>query len=411
MKIFIFILIVTLNTLIGDDKVCLDVISYATNPMDDTCVTFPDSCTPQGWKACSEAEYTKQQSGIRWTSKTSVSSLVNIFAEKSFDISGYYIHYAPGIFNWIYVDKNAKFLGKLERGSNEDGSLRWTKIQTDKIKNFTSIEISADKTKVMFGSKDVYHVGHDTLDFQDPNRRNYHVTAEIFYPSQKAGLQSPIAESHFPLIIFAHGYQQLYSDYHYLYDALVPQGYIIAFLTTKQGATIDLDSYADDINALYTEIIDTTHTILSGHLSGKSALMGHSTGGGAIYLAQAMIPQNTTLVSLAALGEAYGPISGGSPVSAAVNITASTLILSGEKDCITPVKDHQKPLYDAFGGEKSMMTIVDGDHCGFSDSTNCPTAETLSCGIFFQGDTIAEATQRSLTLQEITPWLDKFLKD
>jgi len=57
-----------------------------------------------------------------------------------------------------------------------------------------------------------------------------------------------------------------------------------------------------------------------------------------------------------------------------------------------------------------MVMIEGGDHCGFSDSSNCPIAESLSCGIVFQGQTIPEAKQRALTMKIVLPWLNHFLK-
>jgi len=255
-----------------------------------------------------------------------------------------------------------------------------------------------------------YNITHERISFQDSQQNDYLITAELFYPSLSDTNKSIGTNTSFPLIVFAHGYQQVYSDYQYLWEALVPQGYILAFLTTQQGLSIDIDRYSDDIIALQDELLHTSNTILAGHISNKSALMGHSTGGGAIYIAQAKKPQSTTLLSLAALGEPYGTITGTSPIDIANAITISTLILSGEKDCITPLEVHQKPLYDAFAGEKNMIIIEGGDHCGFSDSYNCPPAEALSCGIFFQGSTISEAEQRSKVLEHITPWLEKFLQ-
>jgi pimeloyl-ACP methyl ester carboxylesterase len=261
---------------------------------------------------------------------------------------------------------------------------------------------------------DAYSIGHDRLSVEDPERDERIITYELFYPATTDGEQSPHAEGVFALIVFAHGYQQEYSDYHDLWETLVPLGYIIAFPTTYQGLTIDIDDYAEDIRFLHDRLLHSTSdndSILTGHLSERSALMGHSTGGGAIYLAHDSLPQSTTLVSMAALTRPYEPIYGSKPLDIAANITVPSLILSGKQDCITPVDVHQKPLYDALGGDKSMITITKGDHCGFSDSLNCPVAESLSCGVLFQGDTMDKSEQRALTLEFIIPWLGHHLQD
>jgi len=259
-----------------------------------------------------------------------------------------------------------------------------------------------------------YNIGHDWLTLQDLKRDDAVITAELFYPSTTGGIQSDIANKKFPLIIFAHGYQQVYSDYHNLWETLVPKGYILVFLTTQQGLTIYIDAYADDISFLNKILSDADgiyDSVIKGHITQKSALMGHSTGGGAIYLSHDSAPHSTTIISLAALGKPYTPIYGSSPINIAKDINVPSLLLSGDKDCITPPTTHQKPLYDNLNGVKYISTILGGDHCGFSDSTNCPIAESMSCGFIFQGNTIDEEKQRTLSSQLILAWVDHYLKN
>ena len=256
-----------------------------------------------------------------------------------------------------------------------------------------------------------YQVKHESITLQNTGKTDDRViTAELFYPSTD---KKTIAEGRFPFILFAHGYQQRFSDYHNIWETLVPKGYIFAFITTFQGLTINIDDYTQDIISLYRHLSrddGQNPTLLRGHLSEKSALMGHSTGGGAIYLAQPFLPQVTTLVSMAALGRTYGPITGSAAIDMADKITIPSLILSGSSDCICPPAVYQIPLYGHLAGSKAMVMIEGGDHCGFSDSSNCPIAESLSCGIVFQGQTIPEAKQRALTMKIVLPWLNHFLK-
>lgn len=255
-----------------------------------------------------------------------------------------------------------------------------------------------------------YQIGHQELQFFDDARKNRSVTAELFYPSQKSAEGSPLAKGTFPLILFAHGYQQLFTHYEYLYQSLVPQGYIVVLLTTEQGLTIPIDAYAEDMVFLHKKLLQAD-SVLKGHTTQTSALMGHSTGGGAIYLADKNLPTLTTLISLAALGEPYGPISGSSPIQSALQIRTPSLILSAEKDCVTPPLEYQQPLYHNLLGAKAMVTIINGDHCGFSDSLHCPMGESLICGLLFQGETIEDKEQRSHTLELILPWLEYYLKE
>ena len=259
----------------------------------------------------------------------------------------------------------------------------------------------------------LYQIKHESITFENREGGKVRkITAELFYPTRD---HKHIADGKFPLVLFAHGYQQYFSDYPNVWETLIPKGYIFAFITTQQGLTVDIDAYAKDIIFLYRHLCCNdvqSAKVLRGHVRKKSALMGHSTGGGAIYLAQAFLPRVTTIVSMSALGKtSYLPISGSSAIDMVEKITISTLILSGSNDCICPPKIYQTPLYEHFAGTKVSVTIEAGDHCGFSDSKNCPIAESLSCGIFFQGETISEVEQRRLSMELVLPWLDYFLKE
>lgn len=242
-----------------------------------------------------------------------------------------------------------------------------------------------------------YNIGHDSLKFKDLKRNDTIVTAELFYPSKTKDEQISMLEGKFPLIIFANGYQQTYDDYQYIWENLVTNGYIVAFITTQQGLFIDIDAYALDINFLLQKL---------SYLSKNIILMGHSTGGGAIYIAQSINPQAIALVSLAALGEPYGSIYGTSPIESAKKITVPSLVISGSSDCITKVNKHQKPIYDNLNGEKTMITIKDGDHCGFTNPNfQCLVGESILCGVFFQGSTIDDREQRNIVIKTILDWL------
>lgn len=256
-----------------------------------------------------------------------------------------------------------------------------------------------------------YKIGHYSFSLENPQQNHHAITAEIFYPSLIGGKQSKIVDEKFPFIIFAHGYLQNYNNYEYIQKHLVLNGYVFIFITTQQGLIINIDEYAKDIVYLYNSLTNLNNNhMISEHLTDKSALMGHSTGGGAIYLAQASLSHNTTLISLAALGKPYFPIMGSSPVDNATDVTASSLIISGDKDCITSKIIHQKALYDNIKKKKILLTIKNADHCGFTHSFKCPFTEAILCG-FLQGKTIQEKKQKELTLQFILPWLDYYLKE
>ena len=257
-------------------------------------------------------------------------------------------------------------------------------------------------------------IGHRTLAFYDSARNDRIVSAEVYYPSEQKGDNVPVSAGQFPLLVFAHGYQQVFSDYHDLWECLVPEGYIMVFPTTEGGLTIDIDGYAADLSFLLDTLLDRSSVndlFLTGHLNGTSALMGHSTGGGACYLAQKSDPAAHTIVTLAALGSLYWPIYGSSPIDAAEGVTVPGLVMAGGEDCICPVKENQEAIYgNLISSPRALITITRGDHCGFSDSSNCWIADAARCGFSGQGGTISEDLQMTLTLRYVLLWLDSILK-
>jgi len=257
-------------------------------------------------------------------------------------------------------------------------------------------------------------IGHRTLTFYDSARDERIVPTEVYYPSNQNGDNVPVSAGQFPLLVFAHGYQQVFSDYHNIWEYLVPEGYIMVFPTTEGGLTIDIDEYAADLSFLLDTLLDESsdkNLFLTGHLNGTSALMGHSTGGGACYLAQKSDPTAHTIVTLAALGSLYWPIYGSSPIDAAKGVTVPGLVMAGGEDCICPVKENQQAIYDNLtSSPKALITITKGDHCGFSDSSNCWIAEAAKCGFLGQGPTISEDLQMTLTLRYVLLWLDSIMK-
>jgi len=51
---------------------------------------------------------------------------------------------------------------------------------------------------------------------------------QIYYPADRAGMNALAASGRFPLIVFAHGYQQSYQNYAYVWEDVVPAGYVVA---------------------------------------------------------------------------------------------------------------------------------------------------------------------------------------
>lgn len=271
-----------------------------------------------------------------------------------------------------------------------------------------------------------FFIGSTTRTFDGSPGSAGSIPVRIYYPAESNGADAPVVEGRFPLVLFSHGYQQAPLDYRYVWENLVPAGYIVALPDKlSSAATIAINAYAADINFVLTELYRLASggdAVLGSHLETTSALLGHSTGGGASVIAAANAASNgnrraTTLVILAPLGQTYGPITGTDPYLVAGVAALPALILAGGKDCICPPASHARLIYNNLHAAyvKFLATVTDGDHCGFSDAsgpgkTLCETTESASC-FFLQGMTITPAQQNMLTEQLLRPWLDRFLKD
>ena len=78
-----------------------------------------------------------------------------------------------------------------------------------------------------------YQIGKINTTFTDATRNNRQVPVAIYYPADVAGNAVPFAPGEFPVISFGHGFVMVHSAYQFLWEALVPSGYIVAFPLTE----------------------------------------------------------------------------------------------------------------------------------------------------------------------------------
>jgi hypothetical protein len=140
-----------------------------------------------------------------------------------------------------------------------------------------------------------------------------------------------------------------------------------------------------------------------GKLSGKSAILGHSMGGGSSFLAMQNNTNVTTMVTFAAAN------TNPSSMAAAKLVQKPSLVISGENDCVAKPAEHQKPMYDSLASlHKAYIEIKGGGHCYFANTNfNCSTGE----GTCTPNPTISRAQQQSIAQFYAQKWLDYFLKD
>ena len=260
----------------------------------------------------------------------------------------------------------------------------------------TSVNVSAQS----------YPIGHRTMNFTDPDRNDRPVPSEVYYPAISSGNNTTCAEGTFPFIVFGHGFLMTYNAYLYLKDALVPLGYIITYPTTEGGMSPNHAEYGADlaflINKMKAEGEDPVSPFYQ-HIDSTSAVIGHSMGGGASFLACANNSVPTAMVTFAAAE------TNPSAIAAASHITIPSLVFAADEDCVTPPPQHQIPMYDSLASEcKVYISIKGGGHCYFADYNFLCSFGEAGCQ---QNFTITREQQHSIVIDFLVPYLNYTLKN
>ncbi|MBM3430233.1 MAG: T9SS type A sorting domain-containing protein [Bacteroidetes bacterium] len=261
-----------------------------------------------------------------------------------------------------------------------------------------------------------YQVGHTTITFNDPARTGgfgsgggtgRQIQTEIYYPSTTAGDNVAVASGQFPVITFGHGFAMAWDAYTNIWQRYVNRGYILAFPRTEGGLIpgpshgdfgTDLKQVSDKMLALNSN----TSSIFNGKILQKAAIMGHSMGGGASFLAAANNANIETVIGLAPAETTP------SAIAAAPNVSVPALVFSGSADGVTPPADHHMPIYQGLNSTcKSFVSISGGAHCYYANTNfNCDFGEGTSS----PNISITRAEQQATTFAILDPWLDFKLK-
>ncbi|MEO9533889.1 MAG: alpha/beta hydrolase [Crocinitomicaceae bacterium] len=257
-------------------------------------------------------------------------------------------------------------------------------------------------------------IGHTTITFNDPSRTGgfgsgggagRQIQSEIYYPADLAGEDVPLSNGQFPVIVFGHGFVMAWDAYENLWEELIPQGYIMVFPRTEGGFSPSHQEFALDLALLVDKmqtLNTTTSSLFENKVANKTAIMGHSMGGGASILAAS---NNTTIETVIGLAPAETTPSA---ISAATTISVPALIFSGSEDAVTPPADHHQPIYQDLGSScKYFVSITGGAHCYFANSNfNCDFGEGTSGGNI----SVTREEQHLTTFQFLNDWLAFKLK-
>lgn len=250
-----------------------------------------------------------------------------------------------------------------------------------------------------------YQIGHQTASFTDPARGNRPVPSELYYPATLAGENTPPAAGIFPIIVFGHGFQMAYDSYFYFKNAMVPSGYILVFPKTETSLSPNHLEYGADLAFLILQMKAeglNPGSLFFQHIDSTSAIMGHSMGGGASFLA---CKNNTTPTAMVTWAAAE---TNPSAIASARNITIPTLVFAADKDCVTPPATNQIPMYDSLASDcKVFINIKGGGHCYFADANFLCSLGEFGCPPF----NITREQQHATTLDFTRLYLDHYLKN
>jgi hypothetical protein len=262
-------------------------------------------------------------------------------------------------------------------------------------------------TYAQLGFAQTFQIGHTSMNFIDSSRNNRVIAAEIYYPSDNAGDNVPVAITNdtFPVLSFGHGFVMTWDAYQNFWSSLVPNGYIMVFPKTEGSISPshldfgkDLSFIIDQMNELNTNVA----SIFYNKISLMNAVMGHSMGGGASFLAAQL---NSSIKAIVNFAPAE---TNPSAIMAAVSITIPSLIFSGTNDCVTPPNTNQIPMYNSLSSLcKTLISITGGSHCQMANSNFLCNLGESSCS---SQPTITRVAQQTIITTYLLPWLDYQLK-
>jgi len=259
-----------------------------------------------------------------------------------------------------------------------------------------------------------YAIGHRTFTFNDPTRTGgfgsgggpgRQIQTEIYYPATTNGDNAPFVQDSFPIIVFGHGFLMSWDAYQNIWEELVPKGYIMLFPRTEGGVSPSHNDFGLDLALVvnsFRALGQNPSSPYYNRVASTAAIMGHSMGGGATFLAA---QNNTNITAIATLAAAN---TNPSSINAAKFVTVPTLVIAGANDCVTPPVQHQIPMYDSTAAMcKTFISITGASHCQFANSNfNCNFGES-TCS---PSPTITRAVQHQRTFKYLVPWLNKYLK-
>lgn len=250
-----------------------------------------------------------------------------------------------------------------------------------------------------------YAIGTRNITWTDTDRGR-DIPCAVYHPAAAAGNDVPVADGSFPVLVIGHGFVMTVDAYAYLGAHYASEGYIVVLPTTEGSFGPDHGAFGADLAFLAGALLAANTEAGSpflGHVAPAAALMGHSMGGGAAFLGAAGNSGIRTLIGLAPAETNPGA------VAAAASVVVPTLVFAASEDCVTPIPQHQGPMYDALTVPcKAFVNITGGGHCYFGDASFTCTFGEITCGPDL---TVSREEQHDVVTDIMDLWLRLHLQD
>ena len=260
---------------------------------------------------------------------------------------------------------------------------------------------------ITYADAQPFSKGRRVISFTDPARNARQVNTEVYYPANIPGNDVPVATGtgKFPVVVFGHGFVIPVSSYSWLADSLVKNGFIVAMPTTEGSLSPSHDNFGKDLAFLCSAIplLDADpSSFLYQRVIPKTAVAGHSMGGGCSFLAAAANPAIDAVFNFAAAE------TNPSATAAASQVNKPALVYSGSGDCIVAPAVQQSMYNNLTGSCKTYINVNNALHCQFANNNG-----TCAFGQFTTGCNSSSITA-AITFDKVSylllPFLDYYLK-
>lgn len=261
------------------------------------------------------------------------------------------------------------------------------------ISSFGQIGSTANNGNYLIGEKD--------LSFSDSSLQNTNVAVHIWYPSNNAGTNVPIANGQFPVLAFGHGFNLNYLDYTQICGHLATWGYIVVSPDVQNGFNVSHLEFAKELAGCLRFVQSEGNNSASffyQHVDTMQGVFGHSMGGGA----SALVP--TVYSTIDAVSGLAAAETNPSAIAALTTYIGPYQIISGSEDNTANENSNQIPMYNSATGVKQWLSITGGAHCKFTDASTV-------CDFVSSSGSITRAEQIRITKKYVTAFFNYNLKE